>query len=228
MSQEELHHLVRVRRIRKGETVELLNGRGDVLTCSVEDISARDLQLKIENLARIGRTPLRRHLLVALPKGKTFPVLLQKAVELGVDEITPLLTANSEVGSSRAVGKLDRWEAVLTEAIKQSGNAWMPVLNQPVPLESAVAKGESGALRICAALQPDARPLMQVIRESCPDKGTVDVFVGPEGDFSPPEYAMLREAGCRFITLGPLVMKVETAASLVMGVIGVWAQDRCI
>lgn len=221
----EIHHLVRVRRVRTGETVEVLNGRGDVATCRIAGVGGRELEL--ERLRTTSHEPaaLQRHLLVALPKGKTLPALLHKAVELGVDEITPLLTQNSEVGRDRAEQKKDRLEAVLVEALKQSGNPWMPRLNAPRPLDSVLEEpaGE-GVQRLCAALQPDTRPLWELLESELVPTGRIEVFVGPEGDFSGEEYEQLRAAGCRFATLGPLVLKVETAASLVMGALSLWAR----
>jgi 16S rRNA (uracil1498-N3)-methyltransferase len=220
----EIHHLVRVRRVRPGETVEVLNGRGDIATCRIAGVGGRDLDLELVETAACPAPALHRHLLVALPKGKTLPALLHKAVELGVDEITPLLTRNSEVGRDRAEQKKDRLESVLVEALKQSGNPWMPRLNAPRPLEAVLGEPAGpGEQRLCAALQPDARPLWDLLEKDLSPAGTVAVFVGPEGDFSEEEYEQLRAAGCRFATLGPLVLKVETAASLVMGALGLWS-----
>jgi 16S rRNA (uracil1498-N3)-methyltransferase len=221
LDREERHHLVRVRRVRPGEQIEVLNGRGAIASARVEAVSPKHLEWRLESLKQVDRPSLRRHLLVAMPKGKTFPALLQKMTELGVSEITPLLTDHSEVPPGRVDQKAERWESVLVEAVKQSGNPWLPKLNSPVSLVEALSSGDSSH-RICAALQPGARPLKDVLA-GCPDlAGTVEVYVGPEGDFSDPEYAMLREGGCQFITLGPIVLRVETAASLVMGVLGIW------
>jgi 16S rRNA (uracil1498-N3)-methyltransferase len=224
LNREEIHHLVRVRRVRTGETIEILNGRGDILTCTVEQASGKELELTITELQKTVPEPVRRHLLVALPKGKTFPTLLHKAVELGVSEITPLLTENSEVPPSRADRKSDRWESVLVEAVKQSGNAWMPLLNAPTRLPEALKNPNRGALRLCAALQQGSLPLLEVLEKSYPESGDIEVFVGPEGDFSEKEYALLHQSGCHFVTLGQVVLKVETAASLVMGSLSLWSQ----
>ena len=223
LDKEETHHLVRVRRVRPGEAVEVLNGRGAVASCRVDSVDGRRLSLAVAELHQNPAPRLRRHLLVALPKGKTFPALLHKAVELGVGEITPLVTEHAEVVTDRAESKRERWESILVEALKQSGNPWLPRLNHPCRLEEALAGSPSGVQRLCAALQPDARPLWSLLdQELCPE-GTIEVFVGPEGDFSETEYASLRDNGCRFASLGPLVLKVETAASLLMGVLGLWS-----
>ena len=222
LERDEVHHLVRVRRVRIGEEVEILNGRGDIGLAEVTNCGSRSVDLCLKSQRHVSASSLSIHLLVAMPKGKTFPVLLHKAVELGVAEITPLLSENVEVPAGRAEEKRERWESVLTEALKQSGNPWMPRLNPTCSLEEAL-QGGATKQRICAALQTDALPLWNLLGTRLQPEGKIDVFVGPEGDFSTGEYDLLRAGGCTFTTLGPLVLKVETAASLVVGVLQVWA-----
>lgn len=223
LDRDEMHHLVRVRRVRAGETVEILNGRGHVGRAVIESVDGRRARLRLDSVDWVPEAALHIHLLVALPKGKTFPTLLHKAVELGVAEITPLETAHVEADAARAGDKRDRWEAVLVESLKQSGNPWKPQLNDPVSLATALDESMD-ASRLCAALQPDAQPLWKLLGNPLQPTGRLEVFVGPEGDFSGDEYTRLREAGCVFCSLGPLVLKVETAASLVVGTLRVWAQ----
>jgi len=214
LAPEEAHHLFRVRRVRPGEPVELLNGSGAVGQCRAG--GARGPELELDSVTVVPPPALRVHLLVALPKGKTFPALLQKAVELGVSEVTPLLTEHAEAPPGKAGAKQERWEAILIEALKQSGNPWLPVLAPPVPLAAVLQRKPSGP-RLCAALQPDAVPLWSFLNDLPAPPADAQVFVGPEGDFSPAEYERLRVAGCRFVSLGPLVLRVETAAALVAG-----------
>lgn len=223
LDKEEVHHLARVRRARIGEVVEILNGKGTVARCEVVELSKSAVSFKILGIRQVPEPRLRRHLLVALPKGKTFATLLHKAVELGVDEITPLLSDNAEVEAGRASDKLERWGSILVEALKQSGNPHLPVLNSPTGLKDALGSSPGSIQKICAALQPDARPLWDLLKGPLLPDGAVNVYVGPEGDFSEREYGMLRESGCHFVSLGPLVLKVETAASLIMGTLGLWA-----
>lgn len=221
---EEIHHLVRVRRVRPGEPVELLNGRGKVGHAKVVRAGGRSLEMALERVSSIEQPALRLRLLVALPKGKTFPTLLHKAVELGVSRITPLVTEHVEALPERAGKKQERWESVLIEAVKQSGNPWMPLLDPPTGLPAVLPVADSGHVqRVCAALQPDTRPLWQLLGDPLQPRGVLEVFVGPEGDFSGAEYDQLRQVGCHFVSLGPLVLKVETAASLLVGTLQLWA-----
>lgn len=219
LGREELHHLVRVRRVQSGERIEVLNGRGYIGLAEVLQAGQRDFRMEVQSVREEPEASPRTRLLVALPKGKTFPMLLHRAVELGVREIVPLITEHVEVSSARAEGKLERWRAVLVEALKQSGNPWLPGLVGPMALPDALAASAGEGARLCGALQPGARPLWDLLRDGFGPAGWVEVFIGPEGDFSDAEYALLRESGCRFASLGPLVLKVETAASLLAGAI---------
>lgn len=224
LSPEENHHLVRVRRVRRGETFDVLNGRGHIGHAEVISEPSATVPFRIQSVESVGEPALKIHLLVALPKGKTFSMLLPKCVELGAFMITPLITENVEGDADRALRKGDRWEALLIEALKQSGNPWLPRLNSPVSLEKAL-ESASGTQRLCAALQDDALPLWTMLQEDFSPTGQMDLFVGPEGDFSPSEYQRLREASCRFASLGPRILRVETAASLLLGMLQLWTES---
>ncbi|MGC9452234.1 MAG: RsmE family RNA methyltransferase [Oceanipulchritudo sp.] len=221
LDREERHHLFRVRRVRDGELVELLNGRGARARCRVA-AAAGGGRLAVESFQAIPSPALQVHLLVAVPKGKTFPAILQKAVELGVSRISPLLTEHAAVPAERADRKQERWQAILVEALKQSGNPWLPELGEPLRLDQALVPRE-GAQRLCGALQPDARPLWDLLERQLQPRGEMEVYIGPEGDFSQREYASLRAVGCHFASLGPLVLKVETAAALMVGTLALWS-----
>lgn len=225
LDRDEIHHLVRVRRVRRHEELEILNGRGAIACCRVADASPGDFRLELVRVHTMAGPALRRHLMVALPKGKTFPVLLHRLVELGVHAITPLLSDHSEAVAERVESRADRWEAILIEAAKQSGNPWLPELGEPRRLDAVLSEPVAEVQRICGALQPDAVPLWNLLGEGLRPTGTVQVFIGPEGDFSLREYTLLRESGCLFASLGPLVLKVDTAASLMAGTLAIWSES---
>lgn len=207
----ERHHLCKVRRARSGEEVEVLNGRGAIAVCRHDGEGG----LEIRDVKEYP-VPASTRLCVALPKGKVFPSVLQKAVELGATEIVPLRSEHALVPSGRLEAKSGRWRTLLVEALKQSGNPFLPELRAACSPAKALEREPPESLRICAALSLDRRPFWQVLEE-LPPASPLSFFVGPEGDFSESEYALLREAGCRFVDLGPLVLRVETAASLLLG-----------
>jgi 16S rRNA (uracil1498-N3)-methyltransferase len=225
LTRAESHHLSGVRRVRSGEHVEVLNGRGAVALCRVSGMTGKIPQLEVIEVRTLPPPTPSIHLKCALCKGKGFAAVLQKAVELGVQAITPLLTQHVEASATKVVDKGERWEAILIEALKQSGNPWLPRLHAMRPLSDDLQDAPE-AVSLCAALQPDAQPLGKLIEPALASPAGIHLYVGPEGDFSPEEYAALRSGGVLFASLGPLVLRVETAASLAIGAIQVMAASR--
>lgn len=211
LNREERHHLCRVRRARSGEEVEVLNGRGALARCEHDGQG----NLKVRAVREFPRPPGTR-LCVALPKGKVFPAILQKAVELGATEIVPLCSEHALVPSGRLETKSGRWRSILIEALKQSGNPYLPALTEACTPSTALEREPSETIRICAALALEREPFWKVLGQ-LPPTASLSFYVGPEGDFSASEYALLLDAGCRFVDLGALVLRVETAASLLLG-----------
>jgi 16S rRNA (uracil1498-N3)-methyltransferase len=211
LSSEESHHLMRVRRARMGEGIEVLNGRGHLGRGRVAGLEGATIDIELDAVQKVDPPRPAVTLLVGMPKGKVFPSLLHRAVELGASEIIPLVTEHSDVSMERGQAKVDRWQAVLVEALKQSGNPHLPRLHEPTTLQEAVSHTE-GASRVVLALVPDAVPLQTFVAKTRAEASRIALFVGPEGDFSAAEYAYFRTVECQLASMGPLVLKVETAA----------------
>lgn len=207
---DEWHHLVRVRRVRAGEGIQILNGRGHLGRGRVAELDGTDVRIELDAVQVVDAGRPEVLLLVGMPKGKVFPSLLHRAVELGASAIVPLVSDHSEVSGERGSAKRERWQAVLVEAMKQSGNPHLPGLFEPLSVEAALEL-TADAARLVLALVPDAVPLRSLVSKAC-EASRVALFVGPEGDFSEKEYARFRSADCELASLGPVVLKVETAA----------------
>jgi 16S rRNA (uracil1498-N3)-methyltransferase len=123
--------------------------------------------------------------------------------------------------------KRDKWQRVAIEAAKQCGQNWLPEVAAPVPTKAFFDGAPKFDLMLIASLQPDARPLKTVLAEIRADAPPhrpvvlrrVLVLVGPEGDFTPAEMALAKSAGCRPITLGPIILRTETAALYCLSVL---------
>ncbi|MCX7915455.1 MAG: RsmE family RNA methyltransferase, partial [Verrucomicrobiae bacterium] len=139
---------------------------------------------------------------------------------LGVAEVYPLISDRTVV---EAAGKTERWRAIALEACKQSGNNWLPVIHPPQPVSSFLQNLPTVELRLIASLQPDARALKTILAEETSGSrslpASVLVLVGPEGDFTPAELALAKAAGCRPLSLGPLVLRSETAALYTLSIV---------
>jgi 16S rRNA (uracil1498-N3)-methyltransferase len=201
-----------------GETVQVLSGAGQVLTCEVRDSERHRMMLEVVSTRSSSPSPHQLTLLQAIPKGKLMEEVIQKATELGVHRIVPIISERVVVrlDPQDAISKTVRWRQVAVEAIKQCGSAWLPHVGEPVTPEVFLDRGEECELAVVGSLQPNAqhpRHYFEEFRRARNRKPkTISVWVGPEGDFTPAELKLMESAGVRPINLGPLVLRTDTAA----------------
>jgi len=212
-------HLVSVRRARPGDELELTDGMGRLYTGRLLD-EARSPRVEILT-AREDAVETRPPLLalaVGIIKGKRFEWALEKACELGVHRIVPVISAHSVVMPRH--GKQERWQGILAAALKQCGRSRLPELTGPMPFAEALAAAEYQGGRVLFG----RAPAEEMVRDSgAPQEGpepwaegippTLTAFIGPEGGWSAPELAALRRCGGQALDLGPHVLRTETAAA---------------
>ena len=221
----EAHHALHVLRVRRGEPVTVLDGEGLSCECQVEQLARNHLELKVLERRSAAPLPFQITMLQAIPKGKLFESIIQKATELGTARILPLLSERTvaKIHASDARDKVEKWQAVAIEAIKQCGSAWLPRIEPPVTVEEFFAQKPVVDLALVGSLQPDARHPRTYFEAFEHQNGrkpkSVLVAIGPEGDFTSEELAALQSAGARPISLGPLVLRTETAALYCLSVI---------
>lgn len=206
---DEAKHLTQVLRIRPGETVTVFDGCGRRAEAEVLTNSRDHVSLKLgESLT--PEPPLPSITLAqAIPKGKNMDLIVQKAVELGVARIQPLVTKNTIVQPGE--GKSDKWRRNALEACKQCGQDTLPQINDPLPFKNWIRdSAETGGLKIIASLAPGARPIRETLRAH-PDIREATLLVGPEGDFTAEEIQAAIDAGFLPVSLGNIVLRVETA-----------------
>jgi 16S rRNA (uracil1498-N3)-methyltransferase len=223
----EAHHARDVLRVGRGEKVVLFNGQGREVTAEVVDFSSDKIGLR--KLHEAETPPLRCRIFLgqAIPKGKNIELIVQKAVEIGAAEIAPIISDRTvvRVDSESAAQKQSRWQQIAIEAAKQSGQNWLPRVHTPKKLAELFSASavESFDLRLIASLQPDAQHLKQILADYSSEHQhrprSVLMLVGPEGDFTPAELALARRYGCQPITLGPIILRVETAAIYCLSVL---------
>jgi 16S rRNA (uracil1498-N3)-methyltransferase len=195
----------------------VLDGAGTERVCEVQDVGRDKVQLRVVQRNSAPLPPFRITLLQAVPKGKTIESIIQKATELGVHRLVPLL-------SDRAIPRLDnesvqqktrKWQQVAVEAIKQCGSVWLPRIDSPITPESFLARQERFDLSLIASLQPGSRHAREHFREYQRKHGrkpeSVCIWIGPEGDFTPEEISAIQQSGALPITLGQLVLRTDTA-----------------
>jgi 16S rRNA (uracil1498-N3)-methyltransferase len=225
LSESEAHHARDVLRMKRGDRVVLFNGRGREVTAEIVDLAGDEIRLRKLHETETPQLRCRMTLGQAIPKGKNMDLIVQKAVEIGAAEIAPLISERTivDLDQKEAEQKRAKWQQIAIEAAKQCGQNWLPTVQTPRKLKEFFAQRGSSDLRLIGSLQPDAIHLKKILAdytEQHQDRPkNVLMMVGPEGDFTPAELALAKSNGCQPITLGPIILRVETAAIYCLSVL---------
>jgi 16S rRNA (uracil1498-N3)-methyltransferase len=224
LSERETHHAKDVLRLKENDLLTVFDGCGKEWKATIISLGK---SLSFRKLTEV-KTPApsyRLTLAQAIPKGKAMDLILQKATELGVTEIIPLLSERivAKVGEDSAEEKVVKWREVTIEAAKQSGQNWIPSVTPPMKLKDFLSEQKKTPAKLIASLQPEARPLKQTLQEFTLENKQplrhVVVMIGPEGDFTPAEIGEARAGGFLPISLGPLILRSETAALYTLSIL---------
>src|ERR1017187_7697616 len=226
---EEAHHALNVLRLKAGDTVNVFDGRGHEAQAAISQISNQSVQLKLLTQSDSAPLPCRITLAQAIPK-KSMDLIVQKATELGVATIVPLVSDRTLVKLDEDSKKVDRWREIALESCKQCGNNWLPEIQPPQTARDFLGALPKFDLKLIGSLQPDAKPLKIILsgtstlgHSSTP---SVLILIGPEGDFTPAELNLAKSAGCLPLSLGPLVLRAETAAIYTLSILHHELQNR--
>ena len=211
---DEFHHAIRVVRARVGEPVELFDRAGHLAAATVEAIERDRAVIRVDAPLPSRETAHPLHLAMAIIQLEKFELVLQKATELGVHSIIPLVTEHVELRPERYSGKAERWQKIVFEAVKQSGRSVVPVIEAPARFEDVVRR-PGAKIFFDADAPPD--PL------AAPAEATL--FIGPEGGWSEDELALARTTQCVFRRLGPRRLRAETAAIAAVAIITLHTGD---
>ena len=220
-------HLSRVLRLGVGDRCVLFNGDGNDYPARVTAAGKRELRVALDAPKRVhNESPLRIVLLQGIARGEKMDLILQKATELGVADMRPLISQRSEVklDATRAARRLAHWQAVVTAACEQCGRARVPAVAAPLPLATVLANLPGPAPsripgadsighakdRLRLILDPEGELAFSALPLTT---GTEEVTlaVGPEGGWSPSDREQLQAAGFRGLRLGPRILRTETA-----------------
>ncbi len=225
LSGDEAHHCFDVMRGKAGDRIIAFNGEGFEAEAEILSADKRNATLKTLHIAETSKPLTAITLGQAIPKGKNMDLIIQKATELGVSRIVPLLSARTVVQLDRGdlEKKRQKWQRVAIEACKQCGQNWLPTVETPVNVD-AFTKQRNDGFRLIAAISPEARSLKAItagIRNgSEPRPETATLLIGPEGDFTPAEMSQAAAEGFESLSLGPIILRSETAAIYALSIVG--------
>jgi 16S rRNA (uracil1498-N3)-methyltransferase len=173
-----------------------------------------EVALRVLSRLKDAPLPYQTTLLQAVPKPKAMDCIIQKAAELGVTRIIPLLTDRVVSRPADAGAKSDKWTWIAIDALKQCGSSWLPVIEPPRSLAQHLGAAASSDLALVASLESRVHPrtVFRKVHAARGAPGSVSAWIGPEGDFTPEELHAIESAGAHPVSLGSLVLRSDTAA----------------
>ena len=208
-------HAVQVLRLRPGGQIRLFNGQGLEHEATLTLVDKRQSRVDIgQRIAEQSESPLKITLLQGISRGERMDFAIQKAVELGVTRIMPVMTerCNIQLKQDRAQKRLDHWQGVLISACEQSGRAFLPELTPVTNLQSALTSVQD---ELKLVLDPQASTGFHDL----PRSQTLTLLIGPEGGLSDDEIQQARQQGFTAVKFGPRILRTETAATAALAVV---------
>lgn len=217
---DEAYHALRVMRLKAGDSLNIFTEQGSEFVCTVIKAGKQNFTARIEEkLTDEVESPLTVHLIQSMPKAAKLEQIIVHGTELGLSHLYPVQTRYSEAKAERR----ERWRKIALEAAKQSRRRAIPFIHHAAPLEKLDLKQFEGALRLVAAEPPHAGSLAGELEGW---RGTdIVLAVGPEGGFAPEEFDFLFDQGFKPFSMGPRVLRTQTASLAAMAVIQCLAGD---
>ncbi|MCG1012705.1 16S rRNA (uracil(1498)-N(3))-methyltransferase [Tepidanaerobacter sp. GT38] len=223
ISGEEAHHIGRVLRYRPGDVIRISDGKSVESLGVILDIDSRSTKIKLKIVDKNKSKGIKPFitLLQGLPKGEKFDLIIQKSTEIGVGKIIPIITQRTvaNIPPSKLPQRKERWNKIAKEAAKQSMRINIPEVGEPLAFDAALYEIKNHQLSIIPWEQETQMTLKQLLNQVNGNVTKVAVFIGPEGGFSAEEVKKAKELGAVPVSLGPRILRTETAAITLCGIL---------
>jgi len=218
---EDVHHIKKVLRMDIGDELMVSDGNGKDYICKIDSFLKGIVKCTIiEKLNVNAESPLSIILYQCLPKSDKMELIIQKCTELGVKEIVPVISSRTivKMEDDKRDKKLERWNKIARESAKQSNRAYVPIVRPPLNFEKALEEISELDLGIIPWEKENGNGLKHVLRDR---KGVRDIgiMIGPEGGFSNEEVDKARKCGLISVTLGPRILRTETAGFVIVSIV---------
>ena len=232
LDKKESHHAISVLRLKPGDVVDLIDGRGHSFKGRITDMQDRRLGVRIQPLVAAQSThsdhpldDLQITLAVSVIKPERMELLIQKACELGVSSIIPVRSERSIIKLSRErwQEKIKRWRKIAAESCKQCGLTIIPQVTELVDFKSLFSSAKDFDRVLIPTLAVTTTSLYEALTPS--NSRRIFVLIGPEGDFTKKEAELAVAAGAVTVSLGPLVLRTETAAMYILSVLNFFYRE---
>ncbi|MBR0133042.1 MAG: 16S rRNA (uracil(1498)-N(3))-methyltransferase [Lachnospiraceae bacterium] len=219
----DVNHIKNVLRMKVGDVLSCNDSKGIVYNCRIKEFNDSEILLDVlskeESKAELS---LKVSLFQGLPKADKMEMIIQKAVEMGVYDIYPVINERSVVklDARKASQKTERWQKIAESAAKQSGRAIIPVVHEPVDYKKAVVLAKDEGKEILLPYEnAEGMAYSKKVIENTVKRDSCAVFIGPEGGFSEAEVQFAKENDAKIISLGHRILRTETAGLFVMSVL---------
>jgi 16S rRNA (uracil1498-N3)-methyltransferase len=219
---DEAWHALKVLRLKIGSEIEVVSPDGQAARVIITDLNVGEVVVKLQEIVnRMSEPPIQITLAQSLSKGDKFDYIVQKAVELGVHRIIPLLTEHCVVkyDAAKQQQKTSRWQKIASEAAKQCRRTLVPIVQEPTDFNGFLAHLAATSTVLLFYEQEDQLGVKQILRQSAGACSSFVLIVGPEGGFSKTEVAVAIKRGAHIVSLGPRILRTETAATAALTVV---------
>ncbi len=212
------HHLSSVLRLHTGDPVVLFNGDGHSYSATLVTTGKKTTAAVTDIKISTAESPVQLHLLQGLSRGDRMDTTVQKAVELGVTSITPVFTQRSSVklDAKRLQKKQQHWQNIAISACEQSGRCMLPVLHEPRPLKDLLSADHTGPVNRLVMAPGASQRLGQV---TISPNAALQILIGPESGLTDDEIKQAVSAGFTAVSLGPRILRTETAGPAVLAIL---------
>ena len=203
-------HAIQVLRLKLDETLILFDGNGGEYVAKISTANKRDSAVLLESFSDVNReSPLNSTLVLSTIKSDKMDFAIQKAVELGVSKIQPMISHRSviKIKADRLQKKMQHWQAIIVGACEQSGRTQIPILEEPVSLEACLNKYKAD---FCIGMLPTSTEKFSDLKLDKP-KQNIALFIGPEGGFTDEEESLMQSYEINTVRFGPRIFRAETA-----------------
>lgn len=218
----DVNHIRNVLRLKIGEKIMVSDGSGTDYQCSISEIGSDMITASIEDVFKnAAELPVKITLFQGMPKSDKLELIIQKAVELGVYEIVPVITKRTvvKIDDKKADKKLERYNGIAESAGKQSGRGIIPTVKPFMSFKQALEYAKTLDMNLIPYEEAKGMEYSREVIKDIHGKKSLGIFIGPEGGFAKEEVDMAIEAGAKCITLGNRILRTETAGLAVLSII---------
>lgn len=218
---DDVKHIYKVLRLKEGEKISINNCQGKEYIGKLIDINKKEVIIDIlEEVELNNESNIKVHLFQGMPKSTKMDLIAQKNTELGIMSITPIITERVVVKNDSEFKKVDRWNRIALEACKQSKRSLIPTINTPIEFKELLIKIKDMDLIVVPYENKEGYGIKKLINDvRNTEVKNIAIIIGPEGGFEEEEILKLEEIGAHIVTLGPRILRTETAGFVALSLL---------